>query len=491
MKLFTFFTACCIPFFLYSQPSLLEVKEIPLNNELTYYQFFHEENDRYGLLVRETNAITETPVLRYYQLGTTLAVKSQGVFPLDRDVEVVMAKENTYNIFILLKKERGGYEILQLDKFASEFEQTDIEVPSSMEISHFLATDQALFIGGITKGKTTAYKLRLNSKKFQVLFHHLNQQTKINALQYHKDVGVVSFLMEKSRDFSIDHYLVNQHHANGDLLYTASVTLPINYRAGEAKLVVLNQKNCMLLGTYSQAVIAKENAMGFFSIKLKEKEVVGSRFYNLGRVDNYFAFIPQKKELKLKKRIEKAAVKNKSIKTGINIVLDEPQITEGRVLLEGSSFYKIKNTDKTLSFEYLNTFLACFDQKGRLLWNNTMVYPNEHLKTSSPFLLTEACLINGEAFFIQKQQYIYRSKIVHSRERDPNVNHTYLKDGFLSTDYKNVFYDQHMSLNDNGLLLYFGIREKTPKNNILNSQLYFFIEKIEAVPRPLLSKEIN
>ncbi len=483
---------CCLPIALVAQPSLQKLKQIPLKHPLKYHRFFYEEGS-YSLLVKEEHEVGENPILRYYQLSQDLEVEQQSFYPLDSSTEVVLAEENMKSIYILLKKEKSDHELLILDKRTSDFEVPNIALPASIQVSHLLATNKALFIGGKIKEKTTAYKLPLNSDKFQVLFYHLNQSSNLRALQHHKKSNTVSFLMETCgvSGMAIKFFLINQYYEDGTLMHNARVPTPINYRICEAKLLVLNRKNSMLVGTYSQAVFAKDNIVGFFSINLQEKDIVDTRFYDLSKVEHYFAYLSDKKADNLKKRISKAADKGRSIKTRLAIELSDLELKENKILLTGSSFHKIKNSDKTYSFEYLNSFITCFDAKGRLLWNNTLTYPKQQLITPSPFMLTEASMIDGQVFFIQKQQYIYRTMKAQQGTRYAKVQETYLNDGFLSVEEKNMFYEQHMDLLPNGQLLYFGIREQTLLNNIFNSQTYFFVEQIEALPQQLFSKGEN
>jgi len=491
MKLLFTIAIWCISVVSLAQPSLLNMTEIPLENTLSYYQFFHKKGNSYSLLVREIHEIGENPVLRYYQLNKALEIVQQSFYPLSENTEIAFADENRDNIFILLKKNGLTYELLVLDKLTSDFESPQIIMPANTQISHLLATEDALFIGGKTRDKTTAYKLPFNANKFQILFHHLNRQTNIKALQYHNDAKVVSFLMEVSHGNDIEAYLINQYQKNGDLLYNVSVPTPNSYRMVETKLKVLDAKNSILVGTYSQNIASQENVMGLFSINIKEKNIIDTKFYNLGRVDNFFTYLPEKQAGKNKRRIDKASAKMQPIKTRLTLLLDNLQVIDNNVLLSGNSFTKIKKADRSHSFKYLNTFLTCFDQKGRLLWNNTLTYPNEELTSSSPFLLTEASVISGTPFFIQKQQYIYRSKETQTKTYHNNITETYIHDGFLDINYKNLFYEQNMELSPNGDIFYFGVREKTPTSNLMNSKMYFFVEHLKALPESFISKGEN
>ena len=488
MKLLPLLLSIVISHFAFSQPSLMNVKEIPLANSLSYHQFFYGKGDTYSLLAREQLDFVQESTLNYYKINSQLEITKESNFALSEYIDVALATENINHIYILLKDAANNYSVSVLNKETGKFTSSNIDFKQSVEIEQMLATEDALFFGGNIEGKAIAYKSLFNSTEPQVLYYHVNEHVRLKKLQFHAEVGIVSYLLESGSELESRAFFINQFRKDGELIYNLKVPTPLHYRISDAKYLVKNDKSSILIGTYSLAINAGNNVTGLFSVNLKEREIVNTHFYDIGRLDHFFAYLPEKMADKKINRLKKASSKMRPLKTDIYIELDELEIVGNRILLQGSSFKKIKNYDKSYDFEYLNTFLAGFDEKGRLLWNNTMTYPNEKLKTNSPFLLTEASMINGKVFFIQKQQYIYRSKVSQAGVYNKKISETFINDGFFSKNFRNQFYYQKLHLTDYGNLLYFGLKEVLPKADIMNSKLMFFIEIIEANPAKLISK---
>jgi|GEM_PF-6045435 len=491
MKLLHLLFSLTFSYLAFSQPSLLNLKEIPLDNSLSFYQFFHEKGNTYSLLAREQVDSGHESILKYYKINSQLEITKESYLYVNESVDIELATENTTHIYVLLKDVSDKYSITALNKDTGSFTSTNITFQQSVELEQMLATEDALFLGGYIEGKAVGYKSLFDSIEPQVLYYQVNENIRLKRLQFHSEVGIVSFLLETGNELESRAYYINQFKANGELLYNLKVPTPLHYRITDAKLLVKDNKSSILIGTYSLAVNAGDNITGLFSINLKEREIANTHFYNLGKLKNFFAYLPEKAADKKINRLEKASSNVRPIKTDIYIELEDLEIASNRILLQGNSFRSIKNYNKSHDYEYLNTFLAGFDFKGRLLWNNTLTYPNEKLISSSPVSLTAASLLNKNIFFIQKQQYIYRSKLSEAGVYNEQINETYINDGFFSKDFKNYFYFQKLHLTDYGNLLYFGLKEVIPMADLMNSKLVFFVELIEANPAKLISKGAN
>ncbi|UZR95886.1 hypothetical protein [Chondrinema litorale] len=475
----------------HAQPNLTTLKEIPLQENMEFYQFIKFDDGNYALVLKEYHDLGKNPVLRVYLIDDELEIKSQNFYPVSPNTQIANVTNNSTNIIILLNDE-SKYTLINIDyNDSSEFNELNVDFPEKLDITHLAVSEFTVFFGGIMEGKTTGYKFDMENETTDILFHHIRESTTIKSIELNKNKNVASFVLQSGNETSIQNIYLNNYDSHGRILFNTKVSIPLGYNISDFRLGVIDQSSYLIVGEYSLTYRPDENVAGFFSMKLKERDIESSRFYDLSRLKSFYKYLPEKDEMKQRKRLSKASAKMQTIKTKIDVELQKFEQYDKRFMLLASSFEKAKTLDKSYKYTYLNTVALGFDEAGRMVWDNAITYPNENLSNFTPFMLTDAEYYQKNVFFIQKRQYIYRYKNSDAGSYSSNIKEVYLNDGFLDVKLSNVFFEEKVELTGDGNMLYYGVREVCDKKDLINSSKYFFIEKIEANPRPLLTKGEN
>ncbi len=474
----------------HAQPKLTTVKEIPLQENMEFYQLVKFEDGNFALVLKEYHDLGMNPVIRVYLLDDELEVVSQNFYPVSQNTEIVKVASNSSNVAILLNDE-NTYKLIDIAYSDSEFNELNVDFPEKLEVSHLAMSEFTVFFGGVMDGKTTGYKYDLENKTTDILFHHIRETTTIKSIDLNKGKNVASFVLQSGNETSIKNIYLNNYDSRGRILFNTKVSIPLGYNISDFRLGIIDQSSYLIVGEYSLTYRPDENVAGFFSMKLKERDVESTRFYDLSRLKSFYKYLPEKDEMKQRKRLSKASAKMLSIKTKIDVELQKFEQYDKRFMLLASSFEKTKTLDKNYKYDYLNTVALGFDEAGRMVWDNAITYPNENLSTFEPFMLTDAEYYQKNVFFIQKRQYIYRYKNSDAGSYSSDIKEVFLNDGFLDIKLSNVFFEERVELTKDGNMLYYGVREVCNKQDLINSKKYFFIEKVEANPRPLLTKGEN
>ena len=466
------------------------MNEIPLQDNMEYYKFVQLGNDNFALVLKEYHELGMNPVIRVFILNESLEITNQNFYPVSENTEVVEVVANTENVLILIKEEKT-YQLVDVDINTIEFNQLETELPENFEISLLALTDYVVFIGGKMDGKSTGYKYNFKLKKSDILFHHLRENTTLKSIEINKDEKVASFILQSGNEGLVNYIYLNNYDLEGKILFNAKVPTPLGYKVSDFRIGAIDKSSFLIVGEYSLTFRPDENVAGIFSIKLKEREIESSRFYDLSKLKNFFEYLPEKDAIKLRRKISKTSAYMRNIKTKISVEIQKFKRQDKVFMLQASCFKKTKTLQKNYKYEYLNTIALGFDDAGRMIWDNSITYPNENLIAFEPFLLTEAEYYNKNVFFIQKRQYIYRYKHSNAGTYTSEIKERYIHDGFLDIQIKNIFYDQNLMITEDGNMLYYGVREFCYKDDLINSNKNFFIEKIEVNPRQLLTKGEN
>ena len=205
-----------------------------------------------------------------------------------------------------------------------------------------------------------------------------------------------------SRQMSKKHteYFLVSYDTTGKLLREVMIGSPADERILTNFRVVSEKETTIVAGSYSKgaAKSSQKNdqspeTTGFFCSVIKDGIPQTCKFYNYLEFKNAEAFIAEKDVMNLKK---KALKKNKSLNEyslDFQVVMHELISVDGQYILTAEvyapqyhsetftdfDFYGRPYTNSYSVFDgyrYSNAIVACFDQGGNLLWDNTIELRN-------------------------------------------------------------------------------------------------------------------
>lgn len=158
----------------------------------------------------------------------------------------------------------------------------------------------------------------------------------------------------------------------------------------DAQVTEFDGEKQILAGTYGPR--RSRYSRGLFIASLEPDGEQQIRYYNYGDLENFFGYMREKREARVKRRIARRKEKNKKIRLNYRMVIHE-LITDGdKYIMLGEAYYPKYNSHyysglyggassryNNMYFDgyrYTHAIAVCFDKNGKLLWDHTFKLDN-------------------------------------------------------------------------------------------------------------------
>lgn len=418
-------------------------------------------------------------LLRVVKYNPMLEKNWERSFFIDSWFQMKEVKQAGSHIYILGKKNEEAFELWDLDLNQKEVKNLAFNTLEDFTITHFEATETQLILGGKMQNHASAFRYDLATKKSNFLFHNSRDKSDIQSITLDNDENLVSFFLKSPKGALHPQIYVNNYDLDGRTLFHYSFDIPSTYFLLNHQVTVMNQSELLITGAYGNKADGY-NALGIYSMHLKDREVHSLKYYDFGRFKHFFKFLPKEERENLAVKIDRKRAKEKPLNIQYAIMPKAVDKTEGFYVLTANAYESIK-MDGDMIFRYINTFSLGFDRNGNLRWDNSIFYPHEELVSTEPFDLTDIKASNGQLTFIQKINNIYRFKTCGLKDYTENFREFFLGE-YEELLEIHTYFDQKLYHTKSGNFYYTGIEDRVNRKNMTSSKTIFTISKFMVNP---------
>ncbi|QCK13987.1 hypothetical protein [Mangrovivirga cuniculi] len=374
------------------QPLRLEI-EIGFNEDM--YEVYSA--GREGIFIyRNTNERANGGFIWELSLyDTQLELKWTKAFKIDYGYDVIGHDYNNGRIFLLFSKggtEKGDLKVARFITSNGDISLHEIERPIPIVLTHFETIDDVLLFAGKTKYKTNAALYNLKEKRFIALQGLYSDDSDLLEIQRNFSLGVfqLTFLVRKPR--RNQYITVKSYDKQGTLLFDTELTPGEDHNFIDGTATSFLNDEPFIIGTWSNNKSQYSRGMFFGEIHPNPGEEDIVKFYNYADLENFFSYLKDKKEKRIRERIIRKRNKGKKPKFNYRLLIHDVIKRNDQYIIVGEAFYPTyirqdympgttynpstfdyyPGTGQIISeFNFSHAVILAFDENGNMLWDNS------------------------------------------------------------------------------------------------------------------------
>ncbi len=370
-----------------SYGQLVEIKrvEIPLRDE---------DNDEFnvipygnnGLLVlnSKTNNFGRDLDLHFIKYSSDLQLLWHGHFAPADGYHMVRYFDTEDYLFCLLKQDdKQDISILRLDIQSGDFIISEAKMLTRMDIEMFSVIRSKILIGGRYNDRPVVELINLFDQSAKVLPEIHANNIKLNNIEVNDELGQIYVLLKNTRNCKMNMKIFNYEGkiVRTDILGDKN-KLPVN-----GKILKMPGGEFILAGNYADN--CSDYSIGFYTYPINGNS--DSHFYDFTDFSNYLNYMPEKRQVRMRARIDSKKNKGKDVKLRQRLLLHDPVPGRDGIILIGEIFYpEYKTYNSALypiarnyrwggsnytsynNFRYTHALICNFDVNGKLIWDNSV-----------------------------------------------------------------------------------------------------------------------
>ncbi|MFH0866054.1 MAG: hypothetical protein V1904_07655 [Bacteroidota bacterium] len=192
---------------------------------------------------------------------------------------------------------------------------------------------------------------------------------------------------------------IDEFNTDGTKISTLKlVTNDDKRKLNTCRIVALNENEKILIGTYNNATKGNkanpaftgfsEGSSGIFFSKITHGEQEEIKFYNFSHFKNFYSYISERRAIKILKKAKRMELKGKELSYNYRLLVHDIIKKDSNYIMIAEAYYPEYHTVTYTSYDsygrpyttsytvfdgyrYTNAIIACFDDKGELIWDNS------------------------------------------------------------------------------------------------------------------------
>lgn len=185
---------------------------------------------------------------------------------------------------------------------------------------------------------------------------------------------------------------INTYDVLGGLINSTKLETEQNKDLLFGMPVKLSSRNRLVAGVYGR--FFSEYSKGLFVTNIDKDDQQSIKYYSYGELKNFFNFLTERREQRVRNRIERRRINDKELKFKYRLLVHDVVDNGDQVILMGEAFYpKYRIVSSTYrgrgrvvetfnngftsssrvfeGYRYTHAVVIGFDKKGKLLWDNS------------------------------------------------------------------------------------------------------------------------
>lgn len=371
-----------LPSILYSQVIENQRLEIPLSEQ--YIQEFDVfPLDESGALLANlrTNSYGRNTQVQFTKLDTVFRIQWSKLFtpPVLYDLKKTYLQKKQALWQVYRKIDSQEILLLRLDLVTHDMVFLETKLLTRMDIEYFSVVQNKVLLSGTYNDRPVVELITIFDKNAKILPDLYANNYRISTLEVDEETGTTFVLLRDERRCT---FLLKSYDYEGRLISSEQIgedgKVPIT-----GKLLVLPDNRKLIVGNYSERCTSY--SVGFYLHDLDQNK---TNYVDFTHLSNFFSYLPEKKQQRIKQRIDAKKEKGIDVKIRHRILVHDiiQRGNEWVMLAEvyypeyktpngyGVQFIKTYRVGKEYynNFKYSHAIICGFTADGKLLWNNSV-----------------------------------------------------------------------------------------------------------------------
>ncbi len=338
---------------------------------------------------------------QFYKLNTNFQYLDSITIAISPKLYLVGKTQYQHTIYYLFYNyKREEIQVLELNSFDFTYKIYELWGIKNLLISGFVVVDGACYLTGTLRRVPMVLYFHLNHKqpRIKALSTSMTRKSQLASLNVdaEKNEIYLAIMHQKYRHFALKIKTFDLQTAEIKteyMVYDAKEPILL-----DAKLKIVGDTH-YFSGLYSQTF--RNLPEGFFVAKFQEGKSNFMKFYRYADLENFFRYLPDKQEDKIKKQRRNY----QNYAPSMRALIRRPFLVHDTIYVVGEAYYPIYRQDNPLDqfsmwrtpvragsisegFVYTHGFMVALDQNGNKIWDNSIKYnylKNNSLATISAF----------------------------------------------------------------------------------------------------------
>ncbi|MGB5928517.1 MAG: hypothetical protein WBH03_10090, partial [Cyclobacteriaceae bacterium] len=309
-----------------------------------------------------------------------------------------------------------------------------------MQISHFEVFHGKMFLGGEINFRPVVMVYDFDTGRgvpLQGLYTDRSELIQVQPDYENDRMVVIMQVREKDKTYTLN---CKFYDPEGNLLSDTQLKNRGRNSLLDGMAGFLKNGETLVMGTYGTR--RSDYSRGLYLGRLDGQEQLSLDYFNYGELNNFFDYMKERRQERVKKRIRRRKVKGKKLRFNYRVKLNDIIETEDQFILLGEAFYvryssqpspRNLNNASTLNnpamwrnnaygnmmsfsgFQYTHAVIMGFDKSGNKLWDNSFEI-NDVESLNLEQLVNASVESNDKVVLLYLYENVIRSKIIQGNE---------------------------------------------------------------------------
>lgn len=268
--------------------------------------------------------------------------------------------------------------------------QHAINQVAPVNLEYFEIVGQTVVLGGQINYKPVVIHYDMFSRRLRALPGIYQEDGELIDIIPNENDNTFDVLMGEMNNNRVKTVTLKAYDQYSNLLQSAPLNTEERKNLLDAQVTEFDGEQQILAGTYGPR--RSRYSRGLFIASIQPNGQQDIKYYNYGDLDNFFSYMRDKREARMKRRIERKRQKNKNLKFNYRMIIHELIADNGKYILLGEAYYPKYNSyyysgiyggyssryDNMYfdGYRYTHAIAVCFDKKGNLLWDHAFKLDN-------------------------------------------------------------------------------------------------------------------
>lgn len=397
-----------IPFISAAQKKKPVRVEIPVKDDAELYKVVPcDENGCAILFLSSEDSKDGQMVWVTSMLDNKLKEKRRYSFELPRGfiLEEALYRNNRLLAFFYTKRASAdtNFYLVDFNLHDSTLVQSNYPVPGRAGLSHFAISDDYAIAGINTRDdRSMILRYNLGNKSIKLVSPGLSGKTVIESAGVNQLTGGFSLILRTTQTARKRDYFVVKFNQSGEPYYTHMLSKFQDLLINDAFMYEISQHSDIIIGSYGTSSRTRNYggeemigvaSTGFFSIVINENEEELVHTYDFTEFDKFYRYLRRPNDVAPHRTILRRDRPSRDLSTDHNLLSHEIIKYNEEFVFMAEAYYPEYRIITTMVYDYygrpypstytvfegyryLTTFIAGFDNKGELKWNNDLELTN-------------------------------------------------------------------------------------------------------------------
>ncbi len=297
-------------------------------------------------------------------------------------------KGKLYLLFSEPKNRATDYHLYTIDTETSFIRGYNIQSDLQIELTEFTALENLVLMGGYVNYRPAVFAYDLGNEQFKVLPGLYLNNSELLELKVSTEQKTFTVLYSDQTPEKQQTVGSKTYDATGELLFEYRLKPEKDHYLLYGRTTTFGDDAVYIAGTYANS--NSKFSRGIYVASVAPDGMQKINYYNYGEFKNFFSFMKDKRQQRMKDRIKKRLAQGKKVKLNYRLLVHDVIEVDGTHILlaeafypkyvnrsSGSYFSNFNRAGDTYQQQYLEGYkythavVVGFDDKGKVIWDNS------------------------------------------------------------------------------------------------------------------------